>query len=82
MHEAVKKLSEINTPISNNILHKVVKIEDARVIVASGYYYPTPKYGIFNLDSVRKAARKELYLRGNPPYKEAAYFQPDGWKLP
>jgi hypothetical protein len=80
--EAVKKLCEINTPISSNILHKVSAKSDYLVFrghdeINTDY----PVYDRINFEPQREMARNELGKRGNPPYDPKVYLDRDAWKL-
>jgi len=80
--EAVKKLCEINTPISSNILHKVSAKSDYLVFrghdeINTDY----PVYDRINFEPQRETARNELGKRGNPPYDPEVYLDRDAWKL-
>jgi HEAT repeat protein len=80
--EAVKKLCEINTPISSNILHKVSAKSD--YLVFKGHDEINTDYPVYDrtsFESQREMARNELGKRGNPPYDPKVYLDRDAWKL-
>jgi hypothetical protein len=80
--EAVKKLCEINTPISSNILHKVSAKSD--YLVFKGHDEINTDYPVYDRTSFepqREMARNELGKRGNPPYDPKVYLDRDAWKL-
>ncbi len=74
MLDAVEQLSEMVTPVTSNILHKLTGLEDPQVPHeynerAGGTFYET-----ISLDEIRRQARDALDARGNPPY-DAAHFE-------
>jgi HEAT repeat protein len=80
--EAVKELCEINTPISSNILHKVLAKSD--YLVFRGHDEINTDYPVYDRTSFepqREMARNELVKRENPPYDPKAYLDRDAWKL-
>ncbi len=78
--EGIKTLCKMNTQISNNILHQIVKLRDIKVSTAwsdcSGH-----TYGTLSFEPFRKMAREELERRGNPIYNPSAYLDDEAWKL-
>jgi len=84
-NEAIQKLCNIHTQISNNIMHKVSKKEDIEVWIGeriddwSGEHrdlYETLSFGY-----QREMAKRELAQRGNPPYDPHAYLNKEAWKV-
>ncbi|MFB0564273.1 MAG: HEAT repeat domain-containing protein [Candidatus Aminicenantaceae bacterium] len=78
--EAVCELCKINTPISANILHKILQRADIDV---RSFWHPDGEthYEILSFESQRKIVKKELEQRGNPPYDPAAYLDKKAWKI-
>jgi len=76
---ATKRLCDIRTPISSNILLLIAKRRDIEVI--SGYSCAVECKGTLSFESQRKIAKEELERRGNPPYEPSAYLKKEAWKL-
>lgn len=76
--EAVKKLCEINTPISNNILNIIAQREDINVLRVSGDF---DDYDILSFKEMREIAKEELSMRGNPSFDTSIYLDSEAWKL-
>jgi len=76
---ATKRLCDIRTPISSNILLLIAKRRDIEVI--SGYSCAIECKGTLSFKSQRKIAKEELERRGNPPYEPSAYLKKEAWKL-
>lgn len=74
--EAIQKLCAINTPISNNILHKISKVE----IFLVGHQFRT-SFEYIDFKPFRKVAEDELKNRENPPYDPSVYLDEGIWKL-
>ena len=71
---ATKRLCDIRTPISSNILLLIAKKRDIETIISSQHIY-------ISFESQRKIAKEELKRRGNPPYKPSTYLKKEAWKL-
>jgi len=82
-NKAVHELLSIPTQISNNILHRVSRRADLEVMTRWDNERPEMVFGpgTLSLEAQREAARKELKLRGNPPYDPSAYLNKGAWKL-
>ena len=82
--EAVKRLCEIYTPISNNILHLIVKEKDPTKRVDLGREYSAVAVQHFvelNFKDSIKIAKNELKRRGKPRYDPSVFLSKDAWKL-
>jgi len=77
---AVIMLSEIHTPISSNVLHKLSRIPDVADLVMEEHAMGTRR-GALSFEPIRKLAREELKRRGNPPYRPSAYLAEDAYEL-
>jgi HEAT repeat protein len=78
----IHELCNIHTQISSNILHKVSKRKDMKVVTGYGRGQQEELhgwYGTLSLVSERKMAEDELKRRGNPPYDPSAYLDKDSW---
>jgi hypothetical protein len=78
--DCVEELSKINTPVSSNILHLLVKMKDVHGLPGEeedGY----SRLKSVSFQPIRKLARDELKKRGNPPYDSSAYLSEDGWTI-
>ncbi|MFC1846499.1 hypothetical protein ACFLYS_00360 [Chloroflexota bacterium] len=82
-YDAIKKLCDIDTPISSNILHKVSKLD--KLITGSDRLFSggTTTYTIHYLDfnKYNKIAKDELKRRGNPRYDPSVYLNEDVWSI-
>jgi len=76
---ATKRLCDIRTPISSNILLLIAKRRD--IEVTTGYSCGGAEKGTLSFESQRKIAKEELERRGNPPYEPSAYLKKEAWKL-
>lgn len=79
--KAIRKLCEISTQISTNILHKISQKRDIEVEVSYDSSCSQSSYDTLSFESQRKVAKKELERRGNPPYDPSAYLKKENWKL-
>lgn len=77
--EAIQRLCEIKTPISNNILHKVSEIDKVNV----GFQYGSVQSRTEYLDFIenREMAIDELKRRGKPRYDPSVYLNQDAWRI-
>lgn len=69
---AIKKLSTIETDISNNLLHVMKMVEDVVVV-------DNPATGTISFHKVRVLAEKKLEKRGNPEYDPYIYLAEEAW---
>jgi hypothetical protein len=78
--DAVTQITKINTPISNNLLHLVIKIQNIYVkkSYTRNYSGQDPKI-MLDFSPVRKLAMEELEIRGNPEYDPEIFSNRDGW---
>ncbi len=76
---AVRRLCEIKTALSSNILYQIAGQSDATVVRSDGYYGTQTKELSF-LD-LREMARKELSNRNNPKYESIIYIKKESWLL-
>ena len=77
--EAVDQLCNISTPISSNILYKILQKKDISVLLR--WYCDFSDDSTLNFESQRYMARKELNRRGDPPYDPSVYLNKSAWKL-
>ena len=75
-NKAVKELCNIQTSISNNILHKVVSRPTISVTVSEPDGHKN-----LNLRKQKMMAKKELEKRENPPYEPTVFLDKQAWKL-
>jgi HEAT repeat protein len=78
--EAVRRLTQIDTAVASNLLHKVAERRDLNAV------RNVDDYGRLHTDTVslqalRDRAGEELARRGNPPYDPAAYQAEGAWQL-
>ena len=80
---AVRELCKIKTPISSNILHKVIQKRDIEVKVSYDdcEFAEHTRHSTLNFESQREMAKMELEKRGNPPYDPSKYLNSKSWKL-
>jgi len=78
--DPIRKLCEIPTQISSNILHKVSQKTDVNVELSYSSVHGY-KYGTLSFESQRETAKSELKRRGNPPYDSSAYLDENAWKI-
>ena len=78
--EAVRRLCEIKTFVSSNILHTVTKI---RSLTVSSEWFWDGGHAVQYLDfkSQKQMAKEELKRRGKPRYDPSAYLNQDAWRL-
>jgi len=77
---AVKRLCEIDSKVSANILHIIVRCKrDLSVTV--GYHCDFTSTGSLSFEHEREMARRELERRGSPPYDPAIFLDPRAWHL-
>lgn len=77
--KAVQQLCEIRTPISSNILHKILKIEELDVTFHHDSIQKT--WESLDFKGNQQMAKDELRQRGNPRYDPSAYLDERAWKL-
>jgi|GEM_PF-1368506 len=77
--DAVKSLSEIDTPISSNLLHKVMERPDPKLPHLS----PRSRSQMTTVVmwEAEEAAKRALEERGNPPYDPSVYLDEAAWTL-
>ena len=75
--EAIQKLCATNTPLSNNILHKILTIKSLTVDYKFTNIAKSHEY--IDFEPFRNAANDELKNRGNPPYDPAIYSNEESW---
>ena len=77
--EAIQRLCEIETPISNSILHKVSEIDKVNV----GFQYDSVQSRTEYLDfkENQEMAIDELKRRGKPRYDTSVYLNQDAWRI-
>lgn len=78
--EAVKALCGIHSPVSSNILHKVLGKTDVKVEV--GHTEFDSEYQVLQFGPEKDLARQALQERGNPPYAPMIYVRKGAWELP
>jgi len=76
--EAIKKLCEIDTPISSNILHKISRI-DRLLIGTEMFFDPNRTLEYFDFKEYSKMAKDELKHRGNPRHDSSTFLNQDAW---
>ncbi len=77
--EAVRKLSQLKTPIAGNILHKESQVEKVRLSFQYGNVQSREEY--LDWKQNREMAIEELGRRGNPRYDPSAYLAQDAWRI-
>lgn len=88
-YEAIKKLCEIRTPVSTNILNLIVKErEPTRRIISKIIPYSSGgeigeiyHYGDLNFRDLVEIAEEELKRRGKPHYDPSVFLSKEAWKL-
>jgi len=78
-NDAIKKLCDIDTPISGNILHKVSKIE--RLMTGTDRLFSSDVVHYLDFKKYKQIAKDALKHRGNPPYDSSAYLNKDAWSI-
>jgi len=78
-NDAIRKLCEIDTPISSNILHKMSRIY--RLMTGSDMLFSGDTVQYLDFKQYRQIAEDELKRRGNPPYDSSAYLNKDAWNI-
>lgn len=73
---AIQRLCEIKTPISNNILHMISKIDSFNVC-----YQHESETAYVDFEPFQQVTKEELKNRGNPPYNPSTYLEEEMWKL-
>jgi len=76
---AIQRLCEIKTPISNNILLMISKIDKFNVGYQHGTHESETAYVDFK--PFQQMTKEELKSRGNPSYNPSAYLEEEVWKL-
>lgn len=78
--EAVKALCGIHSPVSSNILHKVLGKTNVEVEVRHTEF--GSEYEELKFDLERELAKQALQDRGDPAYDPGIYVQTGAWTLP
>ncbi len=75
--EAVQALSETNTPVSSNILHKIKKCDKLTVSrsLTSNGGMNTTNWIYIDFSAIAGAVREILGGRGNPSYDKTAFLK-------
>jgi hypothetical protein len=85
--KAIEELSNLNNPISINLLHLIsdVKKGDVKVFFSREFRsHDDCSYDSWNYlsyDSVKAKALKELAKKGNPPYDSKAFMDKKAWEF-
>lgn len=76
---ATTNLCIVDTPITTNLLHHIIKREDVKVLTVDGAEHGAWEYGKLCFKEHRNTAAAELSRRGNPPFDESIYLDPINW---
>jgi len=77
---AVMEFCWINNPLTSNLLHKISRKKDRKVVTIE-HCYEENNYMVLDFRKQRKWALEELEKRNNPPYDPLVYLKADNWKL-
>jgi len=80
---AVKRLCEIKSPTSTNLLYKISGMQDfsVRVTSSTSSYYRSRTREFVETKGLRERAKIELKQRGKPRYEPSNYLIADAWKV-